>query len=253
MSAAPIASSPHDRLRLIEARLSADGRVSIAALASGLAVSEMTIRRDLDELEALGVARRVRGGAVAIGPEPFAQRHRHNAKAKARMAEKLLGMLPLAGTVAFDASTTVHRLATSIRAARDLTVVTNGLDAFQALSRVPGVNPTLTGGTREPRTGSLVGPVAVRTAEEFLFDVFVCSAAALDPDVGSSEASLAEAEVKRSFARTSARVVLAVDHTKLGTRAHSRMFRLAQLDSLVTDLSPTDERLDPYRGAVKLV
>jgi DeoR family transcriptional regulator, fructose operon transcriptional repressor len=247
------ATSPEERLRLIESLLAGDGRVRIDELASHLGVSEMTIRRDLDELEALGVARRVRGGAVAIGPEPFPQRHRHNAKAKARIAEKLAGMLPGVGTVAFDASSTIHRLARSIEAARDLVVLTNGLDTFQALDQVPGVTPTLTGGTREPRTGSLVGPLAIRAAEDFLFDLFVCSAAALDPEVGSSEASLAEAEVKRGFARTSARVVLAVDHTKLGNRAHARMFRLDQLDTLVTDLDPDDERLAPYRGAVTVL
>ena len=44
----------------------------IDRLATEFGVSEMTIRRDLDELEALGVARRIRGGAVATGPEPFA-------------------------------------------------------------------------------------------------------------------------------------------------------------------------------------
>lgn len=243
----------HDRRRVIQSRLTDDGTVRISELAQELNVSEMTIRRDLDELDALGVARRIRGGAVALGPEPFDQRHRHNARAKARIAEKLIEFLPMTGTVAFDASTTVHRLATSIETARDLVVVTNGLDTFQALDRTSGVTPTLTGGVREARTGSLVGPLATWAAEEFLFDLFVCSAAALDPEVGSSEASLAEAQVKRSFAKTSARIVLAVDHTKLGSRAQSRMFRLHEIDTLATDLDPDNDRLSPYRGQVKLI
>ena len=81
-----------------------------------------------------------------------------------------------------------------------------------------------------------------------MFDAFVCSSAALDPDLGSSEASLEEAEVKRALARASRRIVLAVDHSKLGTRAQARMFALDEIDVLVTDLDPVDERLDPYRG-----
>jgi DeoR family transcriptional regulator, fructose operon transcriptional repressor len=244
------ANGPQDRLPAIERLINEQGSVRIDALAVQLGVSEMTIRRDLDELENLGVARRVRGGAVAVGPEPFGNRHRQQARAKARIAEKLKPMLPARGTVAFDASTTVHRLASSLDGARDLVVVTNGIDTFHALVDKPGISVTLTGGTREPRTGSLVGPIASRSSEDFLFDVLMCSCTAVDPEVGASEASLAEAEVKRSFRSTADRVVLAADHTKLGRRGDARMLRLDQIDVLVTDLDPDDERLRPYRRAV---
>lgn len=243
------ANGPHDRLPVIQRRITQDGSVRIADLATDLGVSEMTIRRDLDELETLGVVRRVRGGAVALGPEPFDDRHRHQARAKARIADKLRELLPQRGTVAFDASSTVHRLAGVLDGARDLVVVTNGIQTFQALHDKPGISVTLTGGTREPRTGSLVGPIASRSADDFLFDVLLCSGTALDERVGSSEASLAEAEVKRSLGANSERIVLAVDHSKLDRRGDARMFRLDQIDTLVTDLDPDDDRLRPYRTA----
>lgn len=244
--------SPEERLGEIRSLIASRGAVRIDQLAADFGVSEMTIRRDLDELEALGVARRVRGGAIALGPEPFAQRHRHNARAKARIAEKLLPLMPAVGTVAFDASSTIYRLAASLEMARDLVVVTNGFDTFAAVSGKPGITGTLTGGVQEPRTGSLVGPIAVRAAQDYLYDAFVCSAAALNPVLGSSEASLAESEVKRSFGATSSRIVLAVDHSKLGTRAQARMFDLDGVDLLVTDLDPEDHRLDDYRPRVEL-
>ena len=251
--AAVTPNGQHERLHIIEQRIHADGSVRIDELATALQVSEMTIRRDLDELERLGVARRVRGGAVAIGPERFAERHRHNAKAKAVIAAKLQELLPDRGTVAFDASTTVHRLAAELDGARDLFVLTNGIDTFQALGDTPGISTTLTGGRLEPRTGSLVGPIATRTAQAFLFDVFICSATAVDPEFGSSESSLAEADVKRAIAATSGRVILAVDHSKLGTRAQARMFRLQEIAVLVTDLDPHDQRLDVYHDHVREV
>ena len=152
--------SPEQRLLDLRRLIVERGGVRIIDLAIEFGVSEMTIRRDLAELEALGAARRVRGGAVALGPEPFVQRHRHNAKAKARIAEKLLPLLPVTGTVALDASSTIHRLARSLEGGRDLTMVTNGVDTFQALTGKPGIAATLTGGTEEPRTGSLVGAMA---------------------------------------------------------------------------------------------
>lgn len=245
--------SPEERLSEVQDLVAEHGAVRIDELAANFGVSEMTIRRDLAKLEAFGLARRVRGGAVALGPEPFAQRHRHNAQAKAAIAEKLAPLLPTVGTVAFDASTTVHRLAVSLSGARDLVVLTNGLDTYQMLSGKPGITPSLTGGEQEPQTGSLVGPIAVRAAESFNYDLFVCSAAALEPDLGSSEASLAEAEVKRAFATTSDKIVLAVDTTKLGTRNRARMFDLEQVAVLVTDLPPHHARLDPYRHHVRLL
>jgi len=245
-------SSPQQRLRIVQRTIAERGTVRIDELAGELGVSEMTIRRDLEELEALGVARRVRGGASAVGPEPFAARQSHNAKAKGRIADKLLGLVPLSGTVAFDASTTVHRLAATINGARDLIVVTNGLDSFDALNGKPGVTTVLSGGLKEPRTGSLVGSHAIQCATSFLYDLFVCSGAALDPEVGSSEASLEEAEVKRAFASTSRQIVFAADHSKLGTRARARMFSLEEVGLLVSDLDPDDRRLDPYRDQVEL-
>jgi DeoR/GlpR family transcriptional regulator of sugar metabolism len=74
----------------------------------------------------------------------------------------------------------------------------------------------------------------------------------VDPVLGTSEASLDEAAVKRAFASTSGRIALAVDQCKLGTRAQARVFSLGEVDLLVTDLEPSDRRLDPYRDAVEL-
>jgi DeoR family fructose operon transcriptional repressor len=247
-----LAASQADRLIVIRSRLGSDGQVRIADLARELAVSEMTIRRDLDELEAEGVARRIRGGARAVGPETFEERHRHNARAKARIAQKLVTMLPDRGTVGFDASSTIHRLATQIEQARDLVVMTSGLDAFAVLTGVPGVEAVLTGGVREPRTGSLIGPVAERAVEALVFDLFVCSASAVDVETGPTEVTTAEASLKRRFARASAQVVLAVDHTKLGSRARARALAWDEIDVLVTDLDPSDERLRPFADVVEL-
>ncbi len=245
--------SPEERIGEMKDLIAERGAVRIDELARDFGVSEMTIRRDLDELETLGLARRVRGGAIALGPEPWEQRHHHNARAKAKIAEKLLPLVPRSGTVAFDASTTIYRLAASIENARDLTVVTNGWDTFHSMKDTPGVTALLTGGSEEPRTGSLVGPMAVRTAQSFLYDTFFGSAAAIDAELGSSEAALAESEVKRAFSQTSHRLVLAVDHGKLGTRAPARVFDFEQVDLLVTDLEPNDPLLNPYRALVDII
>lgn len=241
-----------ERLGHLLSRLKAAGRVEIAAAAADLGVSEMTIRRDLKELEERGEARRVRGGALPAGPMPFAARHRRGAKAKAAIAGKLARLVPATGAVAFDASSTVMRLASTVRA-RDLVVMTNGIDTFGALQGRPGVRAVLTGGEIEPSTGSLVGPLACRAAMQLAVSRFVLSAAALDVTLGATETVLEEAEVKRALASAAGEIVLAVDSGKLDARAVAVSVELGAVDLLVTELRPTDRRLARYRDHVEIV
>lgn len=246
------ALASEDRLKWLNERLSADGSVTIAAAAGVLGVSEMTIRRDLAELEERGVARRVRGGARVVGPQTFAERSGLAVRAKARIAAKLAPLVPETGAVAFDASSTVMRLASSVDAARDLIVLTNGLDTFMSLQRRPGVSPLLTGGRIDPRTGSLVGPFASRAASTVAVDRFFMSASAVDPSTGALEATLEEADVKRALATSAAEVVLAVDASKLEARAIAVGVPWEEIDLLVTELDPSDKRLDAFRSLVEI-
>lgn len=242
-----------ERLSWLRARLDADGSIQIAAAAAALDVSEMTIRRDLLELEGLGVVRRVRGGAVAMGPVSFQERHRTQARAKGRIAAKLRELVPASGAIGFDASSTILRLAGVLDQARDLVVTTNSIATFEALQGKPGINAVLTGGSLDPRTGSLVGPLACRVAGSLHLARLFVSAAAVDPTVGTSEAAIEEAEVKRVLASSAAEVIVAVDATKLGTKAMAPAIEWEHVTALVTDLSPDDRRLAPYRELTDVV
>lgn len=242
-----------DRLEQIEQRVRSAGRVKVTELAVELAVSEMTIRRDLDVLADQGMVQRVRGGAIAVGPQPFAQRFGRQARSKDRIAAKLAGLVGDGGAVGFDASSTVQRLAGHLGRHRELTVVTNGQETFQALQDAPGVTVLLTGGQLDRRTGSLVGPLATRAAREVLLRRLFVSAAALDPRHGTSEATLEEAEVKLAMADVAAEVVVAVDGSKLGQRAPARGLAPDRVDLLVTELDPDDGRLDAYRDQWRIL
>jgi DeoR family fructose operon transcriptional repressor len=242
-----------ERLELMRHRLDTDGRVRVTELAAELGVSEMTVRRDLEMLVDEGVAQRVRGGAVAVGPQEFDARARQHAREKARLAEKLVALIGAGGAIGIDASSTLQRLAARLGEARDLTVLTNGPETFRALHEHPGVTALLTGGELDPRTGSLIGPLAARAARDVMLRRLFVSAAALDAELGSSEANLEEAEVKLALAGSAAEVVLAIDSSKLGYRAPARAFTLDRVDVLVTELDPDDARLDPYRGHCRIL
>ncbi|MCW2289211.1 DeoR/GlpR family DNA-binding transcription regulator [Leucobacter luti] len=229
------------------------GEISLEQAASEFEVSSMTIRRDLEILELEGALKRVRGGAVsATGPRSYDERLAMRGSAKRAIAKKALELVPLGGAIALDASTTVNALAEMLGDRGELTACTNSVQTFELLTRLGSVTAHLTGGTHEPVTGSLVGPIANAGARLLHTRVFFTSADGVSPEGGSSEASLAEAEVKRHLSDSADRTVLCVDSSKLGKRSTGMALRLAQVATLITELDPNDPRLDPYRDEVEI-
>lgn len=231
------------------AELRSSKTVSLTDAANALGVSEMTVRRDLDYMQELGIARRVRGGAVYGGPVNFEGRERSHATEKAAIAEKLISLVPESGVIALDSSTTMHRLAQLITGNGNLTVVTNGLSTFQALRDRPGITPILTGGAGDNRTDSLIGPVATASIDSMRFSILFASAAAIDLR-GSYEDTLEEAEIKRAFARSSARVIVGAHSDKLDGDATAASIPLERVITLATELEPSRHRFAPYRDVI---
>ena len=228
--------------------LRVEGSLSIERASQTFGVHPMTIRRDMHELEEEGIARRVRGGVVFVGPEDFHHRQGKNLAAKRKIAEKLLPLVQGCAAVALDASTTIFQLAREIRDASQLTVVTNGLAAFESLQLRPGVRVYLTGGESEAQNVSLMGPLAVAAISSFVLDACFISTSSLDPMIGSSELTMGEVEVKRAMATASRQVVLAADSSKINSKAMARSLPMSRVDVLATELDPDDPRLDPFRS-----
>ncbi|KJC64251.1 transcriptional regulator, DeoR family [Agreia bicolorata] len=234
--------------------LRSDGGVRLEAAAEQLGVSVMTVRRDLDELDAAGLARRVRGGAVPVaGARPFSERRGTGRAAKTRIAEKAAQLLPGAGSIAVDASTTAGGLAAHLAPSGPLTIATNSYENFAAITSTSEVSAILIGGELDERTGSFVGLIACQAAQSMLYSRFFASAYSLDAPNGSSEVSLAESQVKRAFAERAREIVLLVDSSKLGQQALAVGFAWHEIGILVTELDPADSALEPYRDLVELL
>lgn len=232
----------------------ADGGVTIEQAAQQFDVSTMTIRRDLQELEAEGLVRRVRGGAVgAPTARPFDERQAMRAGAKRTIARKVMALMPESGAIALDASTTISTVAASLGQRHSLNVHTNSIETFGLLVPLEGVHPVLTGGEAEESTGSLVGPIAHQSARMMFYDIFFTSAGAFNAVDGTSEVSAPEAEIKRAFSSNAHTTVLCIDSSKLGQRSLARAIDLSDISALVTDLDPSDPRLSEYRDIAEIL
>lgn len=242
-----------ERRTRLTAILERDGSIRLDDAAAELDVSSMTVRRDLADLEQLGLVRRVRGGAIpTLRPRTFTERSATGVREKGAIVEKLRSLIPTDGAIAIDASSTAGGIS-RLLGESTLTVATNSYPNFLLAGANREVTAILVGGQAEPRTDSFIGPIACQAAASVLYRRFFLSAAAIHPTVGSSEVTLEEAQVKQSFARASDETILVAASSKLGQRAMAVGFALADVDLLVTELDPTNPALDAYRDAVELL
>ena len=207
-----------------------------------LAVSDMTVRRDIAALARRGLVARVHGGATAVsgrstrgagvrGQVLPADRRRRPPSPRPPRHWSAPG-----DSVAVSAGTTTYAVALELRAVPDLTVVTNSIpvaDLLHAQHR-DDLRVLLTGGTRTP-SDALVGPLAVAALRSLHVDWLFLGVHGVDERAGLTTPNLVEAETNRALIASARRVVVTADSSKWGVVGLSSMARLDEVDVLVTD------------------
>ena len=238
------------------------GAVRVAELTELLDVSDMTVRRDLDVLAGAGLVDKVHGGATAPGrlstEEPgFEAKSHRQLDEKEAIARAAAALIEPGQAVGLTAGTTTWRLAHHLTDISDLTVVTNSIQAANVLHRErrPDLTVILTGGVRTP-SDALVGPIAATTLRSLHVDVLFMGVHGMTADAGFTTPNLLEAETDQAFVASAERVVVTADHTKWGVRGLSRIARLEEVSTLVTDDGLTGNAkaaLEEHIGNVMLV
>jgi DeoR/GlpR family transcriptional regulator of sugar metabolism len=241
------------RRRRISGFLADRGQVAITELAAEFDVSEMTIRRDLEDLEGQGVARRVRGGAIATvsrGYEPpWATRATEAVEPKQRIAEAATAYIDYGETAILDVGTTTLALARCLRGRGGLTIVTPSVQAAIELGGDPNTRVIMTGGIVRPGELSLVGSLAEDTFAQFNCDVLFLGVGGIDAEKGLTEYNLDDTRVKRAALRAASRKVALADRSKLGRVCLASIARLSEVDVLITDAAADHPLLEVAREA----
>lgn len=226
--------------------LAAAGTVGVRALSARLDVSEMTIRRDLIELEAEGRLRRVHGGALPVAHLPpaamdseepsFASRLRRQQDGKEAIAAAAADLVARYRTIALDVGTTTFLMAPHLRALTHAKIFTNSLRIAAALD---GAAPDVyvAGGLVRADEMSTYGPAAVAQFEPLWFDVAVIGVSGITPE-GLFDYSVEDAELKRVYLRRSGLRIVLCDASKFQRMSLVNIGALAQVNILVTDAPP---------------
>ncbi len=206
-------------------------------LSNALGVSVATARRDVDELGAQGLLRRVHGGAVAIDVqrEPhFEAKAVEAADEKERIAARAVGLLDPDDTVYLDSGSTVLAAARLLRGWDRLTVVTNSLPVAIELGG-HGPRLILVGGEFRPTSQAFVGPLSRYLLENIHATKALIGTYALSVEDGLSTTDAAEAFTKSLAVDRATEVIVLADSRKLGAHSFAHAGRLNQIDVLVTD------------------
>lgn len=234
------------RARILDI-VNARGRVKVTELAEQLRVTQPTIRKDIAVLDQERKLRRTHGGALAAGKPAYEiqveTRRSANAEGKQRIAQACMALLGHNDSIFLDAGTTALAIAEEIateaatgspRFGRHLNVLTNSVPVARVLADLGGVHCTVVGGQYRPIADSYVGPLALQSARQFTVNLAFIGVTGISGEL-FSVADLGEADLKRAIIAQAHRVVVPMDHTKMGLTDFVGVCRLSDVHTVVSD------------------
>lgn len=225
--------------RLVSTR----GFVRVTDASAQFAVSDVTIRADLSDLEARGLVVRVHGGAMPTSAIVDAEQSLEATRDKDAAAKRAIGtaaaqLVSSGESVYIDAGSTALALAHALidrRELHDLVVVTSSLSTALALEdAMPRFTVIVTGGTLRPLQHSLVNPFAAPMLDALNLDWAFIGCNGVDARAGVTNVNLPEAEIKSLVMSRSRRRVVIADASKLGVIELAVIAPIRGFDTLVT-------------------
>lgn len=251
-----LSNKQQSRFTAILTKLQQTGAVTVDSLSEELAVSLVTIRRDLDQLAADGLLQRTHGGAVSIEPlfyEPFkndrsfqAQLERF-ADEKRRIGRAAAALIQPGETISVSPGTTTMEVIRGLPLNQNITVVTNTVNIAMELSKRKDLNVFVTGGHLHGDWFTLVGPTATQSLERMLVHTMFIGLDGIDVEMGLSSLIPEEADVIAAMVRIARRRIAVADHSKIGVVAGWRICQIKDLHTLITDTGATEKMVDPFR------
>jgi len=213
--------------------------LSVHQLTELLAVSHMTVRRDIAELEREGLAFTVPGGVrhargVSLAPS-FDAKSVIDGPQKAAIAAEASEYVRDSGTYYLDAGTTTAALLPAIRRAQGVTVITNDFAIVAALMPDEHVQVVHVGGRLDHANRSSVGALGALVLRQLAVDVAFVSATTWDLKRGLTSPDADKVDVKQAAMDVAASSVLLAASSKFGNYSVYRVAALDRFDRVVTD------------------
>lgn len=240
-----------ERQKRIMELLQSDGAVMVSKLAAELAVTEETIRRDLEKLESQEALLRTHGGAIPIDDSThdlsLEKRKNTNAAEKEKLAHAAVQHILPGDTIFLDASTTTFYMAKHLKKMSGITVITNSIRVINELSGAENIKLIAIGGQVNANL-SFVGGVAEKTIEECYFATKVFfSSKGITENAGVLESNEQECDIKRRMIENSKTKYYLCDKSKIGKVGFVKLASIESLDYFITDCEPDSGYIEKFK------
>lgn len=230
----------HLRSEKILSILKNNNFVEVADLCKKFSVTEMTIRRDLDDLASKGLVVRTHGGAVLpkfckMQEQPFDVRIASNLEEKEAIARKSLEYLVADEKIFMNSSSTVFWLARIIDNENAYLVATEATNIANELNTRKDISVIQIGGELRKNTISCVGSYTEEMIRRFTFDTAFIGINGIDVKGRLYCGSIQETGIYHAILESSRRVIVLADSTKIGKQDFAQFGTIAQIEILITD------------------
>ena len=230
---------PAERRQRILEIIRAKGTVRVSALSDLLGVSELTIRRDLENLEQEGFLERTHGGAVSnrrISLEPlFSEKHRLQLVEKDQIGAAAASRIKDGETVFIHSGSTTLHIFKHLTNKHNLRLITSNASALTEFQNLDA-ELILIGGVYREQSNSLVGSLAIASLQQFNASKCIIGVDGVSPKYGLTTPNLLEAEVARTMIeRTRGERIVVADSSKFGKVAEVVTAPLEKIDTLIVD------------------
>ncbi|MBV8226640.1 MAG: DeoR/GlpR transcriptional regulator [Verrucomicrobia bacterium] len=233
-------SFPDERQAYIAHTVAIQGKVRVSQLTERFGVSEPTVRKDLAALEEKGLLKRTHGGAVSVRPpaeQEVASRQARNLEAKVAIARACVRLLSSGEAVFLDNGSTVLQIAHALAdSGLRLTVLTGAPAVAEAVADAPGITHLLLGGQLRKLSGCLLGPLASENLKLFRIGAAFIGVSGVS-EGGITVADLSESSLKAAVIAQAQRVIVPIDHSKVGLSDFVKVCDLDEIDTIVSDRS----------------
>ncbi|TVZ16656.1 DeoR/GlpR family DNA-binding transcription regulator [Maribacter sp. MAR_2009_72] len=242
---------PNKRREKIIEFLNEDGSAKVVDLAKLFKVTEVTIRQDLEKLEAQGLIIREHGGAFLknMGDQVrnFSLVNQENMELKEIIAQKCLEFIEPGDTIILDSGSTTTEIAKKLVGFKNLTVITNALNIAMMLGTEPDIEVIMTGGEFKPPTLSLTGQKAADFFKGLNVQKLFLATAGISLKAGLTYPSISDLIVKKAMIDAADITYLVADSTKIGKSALASLGALSLIDFIITDSGMEDKDKEVFK------
>ena len=236
--------NPAARHNHILKTLKDQGYVTVSDLSETLQVSEVTIRRDLQNLEERNLLYRTHGGATPTNPlvydRPVSEKAQQYADEKRRIGEGAAKLVEPNDSVILASGTTMIQVARHLKGKPHLTVVTNAMNVAMELLHLPGIEIFMLGGMMRLTSTSTVGPAAESMIQQYACRLLFLGVDGFDLEHGLTTSNALEAHLNSEMISAAQQTVVVTDSSKFGLRGFRRICRVEDVDVVITDAKIPD-------------